>query len=72
MLMLGAKHVHLSSGLFWKGRKFITDSVAFLDRFMDEHGYEKMTDLIGIGLKHMGFVDSSIDWEEVNSILYAL
>jgi len=64
MLMLGAKHVHLSSGLFWKGRKFITDSVAFLDRFMDEHGYEKMTDLIGIGLKHMGFVDSSIDWEE--------
>ncbi|UCF56268.1 MAG: 4Fe-4S binding protein, partial [Deltaproteobacteria bacterium] len=64
MLMLGAKHIELSSGFFWKGRKMITDSVEFLNRFMDEQGYEKMDDLIGIGLKHMGLVDASLDWEE--------
>jgi dihydropyrimidine dehydrogenase (NAD+) subunit PreA len=64
MMMLGAKHVELSSGFFWKGRKLITDSVDFLSRFMDEQGYERIEELVGLGLKHMGFVDDSIDWEE--------
>jgi len=64
VLMLGAKAVGLSSGFFWKGRKLITDSIEFLNRFMDEQGYEKIEDLIGIGLKYVRPVDASIDWEE--------
>jgi len=64
MLMLGAKHIGLSSGFFWKGRKLITDSVEFLNRFMEEQGYEKLDDLVGIGVKYMRPVDASIDWEE--------
>ena len=42
----------------------ITDSVEFLNRFMDEQGYEKVEDLIGLGLKYVRPVDDSIDWEE--------
>jgi dihydropyrimidine dehydrogenase (NAD+) subunit PreA len=64
VLMLGAKAVGISSGFMWKGRKMITDSVAFLNHFMDEYGYEKMEDLIGVGLKYVRPVDDSIDWEE--------
>ena len=64
MLMMGAKTVGLSSGFFWKGRKIVTDSIKFLSRFMDEQGYEKIGDLIGIGLKYVRPVDDSLDWEE--------
>ena len=42
MLMLGAKTVGLSSGFFWKGRALLRNSVAFLSRFLDEHGYESV------------------------------
>jgi heterodisulfide reductase subunit A-like polyferredoxin len=61
--MMGAKTVGLSSGFFWKGRKFITDSVKFLNDFMDEQGYKEIEDLLGIGLKHVKPVDDSIDWK---------
>jgi dihydropyrimidine dehydrogenase (NAD+) subunit PreA len=64
VLMMGAKAVGLSSGFFWKGRKLITDSIEFLNRFMDEQGYQKIEDLIGIGLKYIRPVDVSIDWHE--------
>jgi dihydropyrimidine dehydrogenase (NAD+) subunit PreA len=63
VLMMGARAVGLSSGFFWKGRKFITDSVKFLDRFMDEQGYEKIEDLVGLGLQYVRPVDASIDWK---------
>lgn len=64
VLMMGAKSVGLSSGFFWKGRKLITDSIKFLNRFMDEQGYQKVEDIVGIGLKYVRPVDDSIDWEE--------
>ena len=63
VLMMGAKTVGLSSGFFWKGRKLITDSVKFLNRFMDEQGYKEIKDLVGIGLKYVKPVDDSIDWK---------
>jgi dihydropyrimidine dehydrogenase (NAD+) subunit PreA len=63
VLMLGAKAVGLSSGFFWKGRKLITDSIEFLNRFMDEQGYNKIEDLVGMGLKYVKPVDDSIDWK---------
>jgi dihydropyrimidine dehydrogenase (NAD+) subunit PreA len=61
--MMGAKTVGLSSGFFWKGRKLITDSVKFLNHFMDENGYEKIENLIGIGLPYVKPVDDTIDWK---------
>jgi len=61
--MTGAKTVGLSSGFFWKGRRFITDSVTFLNRFMDEQRYKKMEDLVGMGLNYVKPVDDSIDWK---------
>ncbi|GAG56892.1 unnamed protein product, partial [marine sediment metagenome] len=64
VLMLGAKTVGLSSGFFWKGRSLVTDSIKFLSNFMDKHGYEKVTDIVGLGLKYVRPVDDSIDWEE--------
>jgi len=64
VLMMGAKTVGLSSGFIWKGNKMITKSVEFLNRFMDEQGYEKVEDFMGIGLKYVRPVDDSIDWEE--------
>jgi hypothetical protein len=44
-------------------RKFITDSVKFLNSFMDEQGYKEIKDLVGIGLKYVRPVDDSIDWK---------
>jgi len=64
LLMMGARAIGLSSGFFWKGRKLITDSVEFLNRFMDEQGYEKLEDLKGLGLQYVRPIDDSIDWEE--------
>jgi dihydroorotate dehydrogenase/Pyruvate/2-oxoacid:ferredoxin oxidoreductase delta subunit len=64
MLMLGAKKVGLSSGFFWKGRKLITQSINFLNDFMDREGYETVDDLVGIGLQYVQQVDESIVWEE--------
>jgi dihydropyrimidine dehydrogenase (NAD+) subunit PreA len=63
-MMLGAKTVALSSGFFWKGRKLLTDSIDLLNRFMEEQGYEKVEDLVGLGLQYVKPVDNTIDWEE--------
>jgi dihydroorotate dehydrogenase/Pyruvate/2-oxoacid:ferredoxin oxidoreductase delta subunit len=63
-MMLGAKTVALSSGFFWKGRKLLRDSISFLDRFMDEQGYESVDDLVGLGLTYVRPVDPDFDWEE--------
>ncbi len=62
MLMLGAKTVGLSSGFFWKGRALLRNSVAFLDRFLDEHGYESVQDIVGLGLQYVQPVDDATDW----------
>jgi dihydropyrimidine dehydrogenase (NAD+) subunit PreA len=63
-MMLGAKTIALSSGFFWKGRKLLRDSIDFLSRFMDEQGYEKVEDLVGLGLQYVKPVDDTIDWME--------
>jgi len=63
MMMLGARAIGLSSGFFWKGRKLIIDTINFLNKFMDEHGYDKVEDLVGLGLKYVKPVDDTIDWK---------
>ena len=68
-LMLGARKIGLSSGLFWKGRKLITQSVNFLDNFMDEQGYKTVDEIIGLGLQYVQQVDESVEWEE--DLIYA-
>jgi len=62
-MMLGAKTVALSSGFFWKGRKLLSDSLAFLNRFMDAQGYASVDELVGLGLNYIRPVDDSIAWE---------
>jgi dihydropyrimidine dehydrogenase (NAD+) subunit PreA len=63
MLMLGAKTVGLSSGFFWKGRRLLTDSVTFLERFLDRQGYESVRDIVGLGLRYVQPVDDTVDWK---------
>lgn len=63
LLMLGAKHVGLASAIYMtEGVKAIRRFTVFLERFMDEHGYENVDDLIGIGQKYIVPVSEKTDW----------
>jgi len=62
VLMMGASHVGLSSAFFWKGYKSISRFNHFLNRYMDENGFEKMDDIIGLSKKYVRPIDDSIDW----------
>lgn len=62
-LMLGAKHIGLASALYLtSGVKAIPRFINFLQKFMDEHGYERMDDLIGIARKYIRPVNEDTDW----------
>ena len=63
VLMMGASHVGLSSGFFWKGYKSISRFIHYLNNYMDEHGFKKMEDLVGSSLKYVRPIDDSIDWK---------
>jgi Pyruvate/2-oxoacid:ferredoxin oxidoreductase delta subunit len=63
VLMMGASHVGLSSGFFWKGYKAISRAINYLNKYMDQHGFKKMEDLIGCGLKYVRPIDDTIDWK---------
>jgi len=63
VLMMGASHVGLSSGFFWKGYKAISRAINYLNKYMDQHGFKKMEDLIGCSLKYVRPIDDTIDWK---------
>ncbi|MFH1651617.1 MAG: 4Fe-4S binding protein [Chloroflexota bacterium] len=53
IMMLGAKKVQLSAGIFWNGLGFPEKVVKFLKKYMDEQGYRDMNELRGIGLPYI-------------------
>lgn len=61
--MLGAKHIGLSSAIFWHGVKAISQFISFLEKFMDEHGYESVDQMTGIAKKYILPVDENTDWK---------
>ncbi len=52
IMMLGAKLVQLSSGIFWNGISYSRRVVNFMKKYMEEQGYRSVNDFIGLGLKY--------------------
>ncbi|MFC1946149.1 hypothetical protein ACFLW1_03000 [Chloroflexota bacterium] len=53
VMMLGAKAVQLSSGIFLNGISFTGKVIKFLEKYMDEQGYRTVEDFRGLGQKHV-------------------
>lgn len=52
-MMLGAKTVYLSAGIFWNGMSFPRKVIKFMEKYMEEQGYKTVYDFIGLGLKYV-------------------
>ncbi len=52
-MMLGAKAVYMSSGIFWNGIDFPRKVIRFMEKYMEEQGYKSVNDFIGLGLKYV-------------------
>ena len=53
VMMLGAKLVQLSSGIFFNGLSFPGQVVDFLKKYMEEQGYNSVDEFRGLGLKYI-------------------
>lgn len=53
VMMLGAKAVELSAGIFWNGLSYPGKVVRFLEKYMKEQGYQNVSDFIGLGQKYI-------------------
>jgi len=53
VMMLGAKAVQMSAGIFWNGVSFPGKVVKFLKRYMEDQGYNSVDEFIGLGLKYI-------------------
>lgn len=62
-MMLGARICEFSSGLLWKGTGLIAQSIKFLNNYMDEMGYTRVEDFIGLGVPHIQPVET-LDWRQ--------
>lgn len=62
-MMLGAKHIGLASAIYLtEGTKAIRRFTNYLSRFLDEQGYEKVDDMIGIAQKYIKPITADTDW----------
>jgi len=61
-MMLGAKITELSSGLIWGGTDILKQTIAFLNRYMRDHGYETPEDFRGLALKYFKPI-KEVDWK---------
>jgi len=62
-LMLGADICELASGLFFYGNDFIKQVVKYIDRFMDDYGYNSIDELRGKALEHVEWDGSKFDFK---------
>jgi dihydroorotate dehydrogenase/Pyruvate/2-oxoacid:ferredoxin oxidoreductase delta subunit len=53
VMMLGAKVVQLSAGIFMEGISFPGRVVQFMKKYMKEQGYNNPMDFIGLGLRYI-------------------
>lgn len=57
VMMLGAKTAELCSGVLLRGRELLRRSIKFLEVFMAEQGYQKVEDLVGLGVPYIKGLD---------------
>ncbi len=53
IMMLGARSVQLSAGLFWNGISYAGRVVRFMKKYMEEQGYNSVNDFTGLGQKYI-------------------
>jgi len=53
VMMLGARLVQLSAGIHYNGLSFAGKVVRFLEKYMEEQGYNSVNEFIGLGLKYI-------------------
>ena len=53
IMMLGARGVQLSAGVFWNGLSYTGKVVNFLKTYMEEQGYDSVNDFIGLGQQYI-------------------
>lgn len=63
LMMIGAKHIGLSSALYWGGIRVIPQFISFLEKYMDDQGYEKIDDFLGIAKKYIVPINEMTDWK---------
>jgi len=61
-LMLGAQIVELASGIFFYGPQFIDKTVKFIDRFLEDGGYQDVDQIRGRALAHTNWDGSTFDY----------
>ena len=66
--MLGAKTVQLSSAVLWRGPNIISKNIKFLERLMDEQGYENLDALRGEALRYIVPL-SQVDFGDAHAMI---
>lgn len=61
MIMLGARNIQLSSGIFWRGADLIENTLSFMENFMEKQGYSTVEEFRGLGLKWVKPIED-VDW----------
>jgi dihydroorotate dehydrogenase/Pyruvate/2-oxoacid:ferredoxin oxidoreductase delta subunit len=57
MMMLGARLVQITTGMMEQGRGLLRRSNKFLEKFMKEQGYRSTEEIIGLGQRHIQYLD---------------
>jgi dihydroorotate dehydrogenase/NAD-dependent dihydropyrimidine dehydrogenase PreA subunit len=57
MMMLGARLVQVTTGMMEQGRSLLRRCNSFLGKFMAEQGYNSTEEIIGLGQKHIKYLD---------------
>jgi dihydroorotate dehydrogenase/NAD-dependent dihydropyrimidine dehydrogenase PreA subunit len=69
MMMLGARMVMVTTAVIEQGRSILRRCNSFLDKFMSEQGYKSMEEIIGLGQKHMMYLEQlDMSSEKVKAI----
>lgn len=58
-IMLGARQIQMCTGIMFKGRKLIRQCNDFLRKFMKEQGYTSLEEIVGLGLKHIKYLEET-------------
>jgi dihydroorotate dehydrogenase/Pyruvate/2-oxoacid:ferredoxin oxidoreductase delta subunit len=56
-MMLGAKLTGFGTGTLLRGRKLLTESTRFLERYIEEQGYRNVEEIVGLGVQYIKPVD---------------
>ena len=68
MMMLGAKQIQISSGLYWEGIGILPRFISFLENYMDQQGYETVEDFIGLGTRYIKPIDENTDFRAYEAV----